>query len=57
VANPNIRYLIVFGNEIEGHNTGTAIKAWMKNGIDKKRIIIGSQAKTPNANNPTNPSQ
>ena len=47
VANPNIRYLIVCGNEVEGHNTGTAIKALMENGIDERRTIIASQAKTP----------
>jgi tetrahydromethanopterin S-methyltransferase subunit A len=46
-ANPNIRYLIVCGNEVEGHNTGTAIKALMENGIDERRTIISSQAKTP----------
>lgn len=46
-ANPNIRYLIVCGHEVEGHNTGTAIKALMENGIDERRTIIGSQAKTP----------
>ncbi|MBU4077119.1 MAG: tetrahydromethanopterin S-methyltransferase subunit A [Euryarchaeota archaeon] len=47
VANPNIRYLIVCGKDVEGHNTGTAIKALMENGIDERRTIIGSQAKTP----------
>jgi len=47
VANPNIRYLIVCCNEVEGHNTGTAIRALMENGIDERRTIIGSQAKTP----------
>lgn len=47
VANPNIRYLIVCGHEVEGHNTGTAIKALIENGIDERRTIIGSQAKTP----------
>jgi len=47
VANPNIRYLVVCGNEVEGHNTGTAIKALIQNGIDARRTIIGSQAKTP----------
>ncbi|MFH1991777.1 MAG: tetrahydromethanopterin S-methyltransferase subunit A [Pseudomonadota bacterium] len=47
VANPNIRYLIVCGEDVEGHNTGTAIKALMENGIDERRTIIGSQAKTP----------
>jgi tetrahydromethanopterin S-methyltransferase subunit A len=47
VANPNIRYLIVCGNEVEGHYTGTALKALIQNGIDSGRTIIGSQAKTP----------
>jgi len=47
VANPNIRYLIVCGNEVEGHNTGTAIKALIENGINERRTIIGSQAMTP----------
>jgi len=47
VANPNIRYLVVCGSEVEGHNTGTAIKALMENGIDERRTIIGSQAMTP----------
>lgn len=47
VANPNIRYLIVCGEDVEGHNTGTAIKALVDNGIDERRTIIGSQAKTP----------
>ena len=47
VGNPNIRYLIVCGNDVEGHNTGTAIKALIENGIDERRKIIGSQTKTP----------
>lgn len=47
VANPNIRYLIVCGNEVQGHNTGTAMKALIENGIDERRTIIDSQAKTP----------
>lgn len=47
VANPNIRYLIVCGKDVEGHNSGTAIKALMEKGIDERRTIIGSQAKTP----------
>jgi len=46
-ANPNIRYLIVCGHEVEGHNTGSAIRALMENSIDERRTIIGSQAQTP----------
>jgi tetrahydromethanopterin S-methyltransferase subunit A len=42
VANPNIRYLILGGPESEGHKTGDAIKALLKNGIDGKKNIIGT---------------
>jgi tetrahydromethanopterin S-methyltransferase subunit A len=47
VGNPNIRYLVLCGEEVTGHNTGTALKALIKEGINDKRTIIGSQAKTP----------
>jgi len=47
VGNPNIRYLVLCGREVNGHNTGTALKALLKEGINEKRIIVGSQAKTP----------
>ncbi len=40
VANPNIRYLILGGPESEGHKTGDAIKALLKNGVDEKKRII-----------------
>lgn len=46
IANPNIRYLILCGPESEGHLTGDALIALMKNGIDKKRRIIGTKAPT-----------
>jgi tetrahydromethanopterin S-methyltransferase subunit A len=42
VANPNIRYLILGGPESEGHKTGDAIKALLKNGVDEKKFIIGT---------------
>ena len=32
VTNTNIRYLILAGPESDGHHTGDAIKAFMKNG-------------------------
>ncbi|MEW6375969.1 MAG: tetrahydromethanopterin S-methyltransferase subunit A [Thermodesulfobacteriota bacterium] len=47
VGNPNIRYLVLCGKEVEGHNSGSALKPLIKEGIDDKRTIIGSQAKTP----------
>jgi tetrahydromethanopterin S-methyltransferase subunit A len=46
VANPNIRYLILGGPESEGHKTGDAIRALLKNGIDEKKNIIGTTGLT-----------
>ena len=47
VANTNIRYLILGGPESEGHYTGDAIKALMKNGVDEKKRIIETNALSP----------
>jgi tetrahydromethanopterin S-methyltransferase subunit A len=46
-SNPNIRYLILCGKEVQGHNSGNALRALIENGIDEKRTIIGSKAVTP----------
>ncbi len=47
VANPNIRYLILGGPESEGHNTGEAMKAFVDNGVDERKRIIGVKAPHP----------
>lgn len=47
VANPNIRYVIVFGPESPGHLVGDAIVALAENGIDERKRIIGAKAPTP----------
>ncbi|MBI2909115.1 MAG: tetrahydromethanopterin S-methyltransferase subunit A [Chloroflexi bacterium] len=47
VGNPNIRYLVLCGEEVAGHQPGGAVKALFVNGINEKRTIIGSQALTP----------
>jgi tetrahydromethanopterin S-methyltransferase subunit A len=47
VANPNIRYLVIFGPESPGHQTGDALLMLLKNGVDEHRRIIGAQARTP----------
>ena len=47
VANPNIRYLVIFGPESPGHQTGDALLMLVKNGVDEHKRIIGSQARTP----------
>ncbi len=47
VANPNIRYAILSGPESQGHLTGEAFKALFKNGVDKEKRIIGTDAPHP----------
>lgn len=47
VANPNIRYRIIGGNESEGHSTGEAMNALLVNGVDEKKRIIGTSAPHP----------
>ncbi len=47
VANPNIRYLVIGGPESEGHLTGEALKALLKNGVNEKKRIIGTEAPHP----------
>ncbi len=44
IANPNIRYLVLGGPESPGHNTGDALKALFKNGVNEKKKIIGTDA-------------
>jgi tetrahydromethanopterin S-methyltransferase subunit A len=46
VANPNIRYLVLCGKEVEGHKVGNALAALIKNGVNERRIIIGTNAPT-----------
>jgi tetrahydromethanopterin S-methyltransferase subunit A len=47
VANPNIRHMIIGGPESEGHLTGEAMKALIRNGVDEKRRIKGSSSPHP----------
>jgi len=47
VANPNIRYLVIFGPESPGHQTGDALLRLVDNGVDEHRRIIDAQARTP----------
>jgi tetrahydromethanopterin S-methyltransferase subunit A len=47
VANPNIRYLVIFGPESPGHRTGDALLTLLNNGVDARRRIVGAQALTP----------
>src|SRR4030067_3575189 len=43
VGNPNIRHLVLCGEEVYGHNSSTAVKSLLANGINEKRTIIGSE--------------
>jgi tetrahydromethanopterin S-methyltransferase subunit A len=47
VANPNIRHLVICGPESPGHLCGEALLMLLENGVDERRRIIGSQARTP----------
>jgi tetrahydromethanopterin S-methyltransferase subunit A len=47
VANPNIRYLVLCGKDVQGHMPGVAIKALIKEGLDDRRRIKGSKALKP----------
>lgn len=46
VANSNIRFLVLGGPESLGHQTGDAVRALLKNGVDDKKRIIGTTAKS-----------
>ena len=47
ISNPNIRYAILSGPESAGHLTGEAFKAFLKNGVDEKKRILGTNAPHP----------
>ncbi|ADP77578.1 tetrahydromethanopterin S-methyltransferase, subunit A [Methanothermus fervidus DSM 2088] len=47
ISNPNIRFLVLCGSEVQGHITGQSIKALHKNGVDDKKKIIGAKGAIP----------
>ncbi|MEW5814967.1 MAG: tetrahydromethanopterin S-methyltransferase subunit A [Spirochaetota bacterium] len=47
IANPNIRYIVLCGPESRGHLTGDALMCLVRNGIDDRKRIIGTDAPTP----------
>ena len=48
ISNPNIRFLILTGAEVQGHITGQSIKALHENGADPdKKKIIGATGAIP----------
>ena len=47
ISNPNIRYLIVCGDDIRGHRCGKSLVALNKNGIDEKHKIVDAPGAIP----------
>lgn len=56
IANPNIRFLILCGNDSEqriGHLPGQSLLSLFRNGVDENRRIVGAQGKRPVLKNVT----
>ncbi len=47
VANPNIRHLVLFGEEIQGHFPGDALLKLHEKGIDSKGRIVAARGARP----------
>jgi tetrahydromethanopterin S-methyltransferase subunit A len=47
ISNPNIRFLILCGSEVQGHITGQSIEALHANGVDEKRKIVDATGAIP----------
>lgn len=47
ISNPNLRFLVLCGSEVQGHITGQSIEALHANGVDEKRKIAGATGAIP----------
>jgi tetrahydromethanopterin S-methyltransferase subunit A len=47
ISNPYIRYLVICGDDIRGHRSGSSLIALIKNGIDKNNRIIDAPGAIP----------
>jgi tetrahydromethanopterin S-methyltransferase subunit A len=47
IANPYLRYLVLWGEDIEGHLPGDALLNLIGSGLDKTRRIIGARGARP----------
>jgi tetrahydromethanopterin S-methyltransferase subunit A len=47
ISNPHIRYMIVCGDDIRGHRSGSSLLALHKNGIDEHNRIIDAPGAIP----------
>lgn len=54
ISNPHIRYLVVCGDDIRGHRSGSSLVALNKNGIDEQHRIIDAPGAIPYIENLNN---
>ena len=54
ISNPNIRYIVVCGEDIRGHRSGESLLSLHKNGIDKQNKIINAPGAIPYIENINN---
>lgn len=54
ISNPHIRYLVICGDDIKGHRSGSSLVALNKNGIDKQHRIIDAPGAIPYIENLNN---
>ncbi len=54
ISNPHIRYIVVCGDDIRGHRSGSSLLALNKNGIDENNRIIGAPGAIPYIENLNN---
>jgi tetrahydromethanopterin S-methyltransferase subunit A len=47
ISNPHIRYLVICGEDIRGHRSGSSLVALEKNGINKQNRIIDAPGAIP----------
>ena len=47
IANPFIRHLVIWGEDIDGHLPGNALVNLLRNGVDKTRRINGAKGARP----------
>jgi len=51
ISNPNIRYILLCGEEIRGHRSGSSLISLSENGIDKNHRIINAPGAIPYVEN------
>jgi tetrahydromethanopterin S-methyltransferase subunit A len=47
ISNPHIRYVVVCGDDIRGHRSGSSLVALSKNGIDEQHRVIDAPGAIP----------